>query len=75
MKYLLLIVIFFFFFKTWSSICVITISNGAGELAITDTEDYVPVSNLWTQNNAKLLQQLKFIIKEQLTGVNTYQKY
>ena len=44
---------------TWSSICVITDSNGAGTFAITDTKLYVPVVTLSTQENTKLLQQLK----------------
>ena len=44
---------------TWSSTCVITNSNGAGTLAITNTKLYVPVVTLSTQENAKLLQQLK----------------
>ena len=44
---------------TWSSTCVITNSNGAGTFAITDTKLYVPVVTLPTQENTKLLQQLK----------------
>ena len=44
---------------TWSSTCVITNSTGAGRFAITDTKLYVPVVTLSTQDNAKLLQQLK----------------
>ena len=44
---------------TWSSTCVITNSNGAGTFAITDTKLYVPVVTLSTQENTKLLQQLK----------------
>ena len=44
---------------TLSSTCVITNSTGAGRLAITDTKLYVPVVTLSTQDNAKLLQQLK----------------
>ena len=46
-------------FLTWSSTCVITNSTGEGRFAITDTELYVPVVTLSTQDNAKLLQQLK----------------
>ena len=37
----------------------ITNSNGAGKFAITDTRFYVPVVTLSTQENTKLLQQLK----------------
>ena len=44
---------------TWSSTCVITNSTGAGRFAITDTRLYVPVVTLSTQENTKLIQQLK----------------
>ena len=44
---------------TWSSTCVITNSTVAGRFAITDTKLYVPVITLSTQDNSKLLQQLK----------------
>ena len=44
---------------TWSSTCVITNSNGAGAFGKTDTKLYVPVVTLSTQENTKLLQQLK----------------
>ena len=44
---------------TWSSTCVITNSNGAGRFAITDTKLFVPAVTLSTQENTKLLQQLK----------------
>ena len=44
---------------TWLSICVISNSTGAGTSAITDTKLYVPVITLSTQDNSKLLQQLK----------------
>ena len=47
---------------TWSSTCVITNSTGAGRFATTDTRLYVPVVNLSTQENTKLLQQLKSVI-------------
>ena len=43
----------------WSSTCVITNSTGAGTFEITDTKFYVPVVTLSTQENTKLLQQLK----------------
>ena len=46
-------------FLTWSSTCVITNSTGKGKFKITDTKLYVPVVTLSTQDNAKLLQQLK----------------
>ena len=44
---------------TWSSTCVISNSTGAGRFAITDTRLYVPAVTLSTQENTKLLQQLK----------------
>ena len=44
---------------TWSSTCVITNSTGAGRFEITDTKLYVPVETLATQENTKLLEQLK----------------
>ena len=43
----------------WSSTCIITDSNGAGTFAIIDRKFYVPVVTLSTQENTKLLQQLK----------------
>ena len=43
----------------WSKDCVITNSTGAGKFEIKDTKFYVPVVTLSTQDNAKLLQQLK----------------
>ena len=47
---------------TWSENCVIVSTNVANQnatFAITDTKLYVPVVTLSTQDNAKLLQQLK----------------
>ena len=47
---------------TWSANCVIISTNVANQnatFAITDTKLYVPVVTLSTQDNAKLLQQLK----------------
>ena len=44
---------------TWSSTCVITNSTGAGTFEINDKKLYVPVVTLTTQDNSKLLQQLK----------------
>ena len=44
---------------TWSKDCVITNSTGEGKFQITETNLYVPVVTLSTQDNAKLLQQLK----------------
>ena len=44
---------------TWLSAFVITNSTGAGRFAITDTKPSVPGVTLSTQDNAKLIQQLK----------------
>ena len=43
----------------WSKDCVIINSTGERKFAITDTKLYVPVVTLLTQDNTKLLQQLK----------------
>ena len=47
------------FFLTWSSTCVITNSTGEQKFKLTVTKLFVPVVTLLTQDNAKLLQQLK----------------
>ena len=57
---------------TWSSACVTTNSTGAGQSAVTDTKIYVPVVTLSTQDNAKLLQQLKSGFKRTINW-NKYQ--
>ena len=44
---------------TWSKDCVITTFTVEGKFQITETNLYVPVVILLTQDNAKLLQQLK----------------
>ena len=54
---------------TWSSACVITNSTSAGRFAIADTKLYVQVL---TQDNTKLLQQLKSGFKR-TTNWNKYQ--
>ena len=48
---------------TWSSTCVINNSTGAGTFGIKDKNLYVPVVTLSTQENAKLLEQLKSCFK------------
>ena len=48
---------------TRSSTCVFTNSTGAGTFEITDTKLHVPVVTLSTQDNFKLLQQLKSSFK------------
>ena len=52
-------------FLIWSADCVISSANKA-------TKFYVPVVILWTQDNAKLLQQLKLGFKRTING-NKYQ--
>ena len=44
---------------TWSDKCVLSNNTKATAFAVTDTKLYVPVVTLSTQDNAKLLQQLK----------------
>ena len=57
---------------TWSKDCVITNSEGEAKFAITETKLYVPVVTLSTQDNAKLLQQLKSGFKRTINR-NKYQ--
>ena len=62
----------------WSEKCVIVataVANQGTTLSITDTRLYFPVVTLSTQDNAKLLEQLKSGFKEQLTGININEKY
>ena len=59
-------------FLTWSSTCVIINSIGKGRFTITDIKLYVSVVTLSTQDNAKLLQQLKFGFKRTINW-NKYQ--
>ena len=44
---------------TWSSNCIIFSGNRVTAFEITDTNFYVPVVTLSTQDNAKLLKHLK----------------
>ena len=64
---------------TWSANCVIVSTNVANQNAIfeiTDTKLYVPVVVLSTQDNSKLLQQLRrnpnlnHLVESSLQGVN-----
>ena len=43
----------------WSGDCVVSSATGATKFKIADTKLYVPVVTSSTQDNAKLLQQLK----------------
>ena len=60
------------FILAWSSTCVFTNSTGAETFEIIETKLYVPVVTLSTQDNAKLLQQLKSDFKRTVK-VNIYQ--
>ena len=57
---------------TWSKDCVISSATGKTKFKITDTKVYVPVVILSTQDNAKLLQQLKSGFKR-IIHLNKYQ--
>ena len=52
---------------TWSKDCVITNSTGAGKFAITETKLYVLAVTLSTQDNVKLLQQIKSGFKTRIS--------
>ena len=59
----------------WSENCIIMATNVAAQartFSITNTKLYVPVVTLSTQDNAKLLEQLKFGFKR-TTNWNNYQ--
>ena len=51
---------------TWSKNCVITNSTVEGKLKITEAKLYIPVVTLSTQDNIKLLQQLKSNFKRRV---------
>ena len=59
----------------WSEDCVISSATVETKFKITDAKLYVRVVTLSIQDNAKLLQQLKSGLKEQLTGINIKRKY
>ena len=59
------------FILTWSPTCFISSTNEETKFKITETKLYVPVVTLTTQDNAKLLQQLKSCFKR---GIN-WNKY
>ena len=54
----------------WSKDFFITNSEGEGKFAITETKLYIPVVTLLTQDNAKLLQQLKSDFKRTINWNN-----
>ena len=55
---------------TWFEDCVIYSANGETKFNITDTKHCVPVVTLSTQDNAKLLQQLKSGFKRTINWDN-----
>ena len=57
---------------TWSEDCVISSATGATKFKIANTKLYVLVVTLSTQDNAKLLQQLKSGFKRTINW-NKYQ--
>ena len=57
---------------TWSANCVISERNRQTTFTIIDTKLYVPVVTLSTQDNTKLLQQLKSAFKR-IINWNKYQ--
>ena len=57
---------------TWSEDCVISSATGETKFKITDTKPYVLVATLSTQDNIKLLQQLKSGFKRTINR-NKYQ--
>ena len=74
LKYITIIIILFTFLEmslinceinldlNWSKTCDTVapdIENQGTTFTITDTKIYVPVVNLWSQDNTKLLKQLK----------------
>ena len=54
---------------TWSATCVISSATGETKFKITETKLYVPVVTLSTQDNAKLLQQLKSGFKRTINWI------
>ena len=45
--------------RTWTPNCVISASTGAATFAVIDTKLYLPIVTLSTQDNEKMLQELK----------------
>ena len=56
---------------TWSNDCVITNSTGTRKFVLTEIKLYFPVVTLSTEDNTKLLQQLKTSFKR----TNNWNKY
>ena len=62
------------FYLTWCTNCVIYKAYRTTTLAIADNKLYVPFLTLSTQDNAKLLEQLKSGYK-QTTNLHKYQRH
>ena len=61
----------------WSKKCVIEATSIADQgvtFSITETKFYVPVVTLSTQDNAKLLQQLKSVVKLTINWIKCQSK-
>ena len=57
---------------TWSKDCIISSATGEAKFKITNTKRYVPAVTLSTQDDEKLLQQLKSGFKRTINW-NKYQ--
>ena len=56
---------------TWTEWCFIIDPPIVGQkFTVTDRKLYVPFLTLSTQDNTKLLKQIKWSLKKQLTGIN-----
>ena len=75
LKYLLLINCEIYLILTRSESCVISSATRATKFEITDTKLYGPVVTLSTQDNAKLLQQLRSGFKRIIIGTNINQNF
>ena len=75
LKYLLLINCEIYLILTRPESCVISSATRATNFEITDTKLYVPVVTLSTQDNAKLLQQLRSGFKRIIIGTNINQNF
>ena len=61
---------------TWPANCVIfstDVANQIATFAITDTKLFVPLVTLSTQDNAKLLEQLKSVLQRVIDWDNIHQ--
>ena len=59
---------------TWGVDCVISAADGATKSAITNTKLFIPIVPLSTQDNAKLLQQLKSSFKRTISSNTSKQQ-